>query len=430
MEKKSGLDAEDADRERMKILYTTARFPYPPLRGDQLVPYSRIQHLARRHEITLLSFVERREETDYLQHLAPYCAEVHTVWLPRWRSYASVPAGIISPLPLQVFYYASRVYQRKLLEIVTKQKFDIIHTVLSRAASHTIGVAGPVKVCEMIDAMSLTMKRRAQAAPWPLRLLWRMEAERMRDFEQRICRSFDGVVVVSEADRRELNAPNVTVVPVGADLSSQPGSSPRSWPRSSPRSSPNGHRVIIFTGNFAYHPNQDAAMFLLSDIWPQLRRLLPEARLRIVGNNPSSSLRLAAGLFPDVEVTGFVPDLRQHLLQADVAIAPLRIGGAGMHCKVLEAMACGTPVVASPLVTGIAGQSERDFLVAENATEYVQAVRRILENPGLSAALSENGRRLVAENYSWEKTTERLESFYEELLHRRLSQSAAYAHRN
>lgn len=401
----------------MKILYTTARFPYPPLRGDQLVPFCRIQHLARKHEITLLSFVEGPEEMEYVRHLKPHCVEVHTVLLPRWRSYASMPGGAISSLPLQVLYYSSREYQKRLREILAKRKFDVIHTVLSRPANHTIGIGGMVKVCEMIDALSLTMKRQADAAGWPVQWAWRMEAERMRRFEQRICKSFDGVVVVSEVDRQALNAPNVTVVPVGADVSHRP------------RSSPNGHKVVIFTGNFAYQPNQDAAIFLINEIWPQLRQVLPEARLRIVGNSPGPNLLRVAHQFPEVEVTGFVPDLRQHLLKADVAVAPIRIGGAGMHCKALEAMACGTPVVVSPLVTGIQGLPGEDFLVAADVSEYVQAVRRVLENPGLATALSEKGRRLVAENYSWEKTTERLELLYEELLHRR-SQSTNHAHRN
>src|SRR5260370_41969980 len=228
-------------KTRMKILYTTARFPYPPLRGDQLVPYFRIQQLARKHEITLLSFVEGPEEMEYVRHLKPHCTEVHTVPLPRGRSYASMPMGALSSLPLQVLYYSSPEYQRKLQEILAKRKFDIVHTVLSRPANHTIHVEGVVKVCEMIDAVSLTMKRRADAARGPAQWVWGMEAERMRRFEQRICRSFDGVVVVSEVDRQELNAPNVTVVPVGADVYLRP------------RLAPHGHRVSIFTGNFAFH---------------------------------------------------------------------------------------------------------------------------------------------------------------------------------
>jgi sugar transferase (PEP-CTERM/EpsH1 system associated) len=401
----------------MKILYTTARLPYPPLRGDQVVPYFRIRELARKHEVTLLSFVEAPQEMEYVRELKPYCTEVHTVRLPRWRSYANVSRGAFRDLPLQVLYYSSCEYQRQLQEILAKRKFDVIHTVLSRPAHHTIGIRGTVKVCEMIDALSLTMKRRADAARGPFRWVWKMEAERMRHYEQRICKSFDAVVVLSEIDRQELNAPNVTVVPIGTDVSLQR------------RPSPNGHKVVILTGNFAYCPNEDAAIFLMDEVWPQLRRVLPGMRLRIVGNSPSQNLLAVARQFTDVEVTGFVPDLRQHLLEADVAIAPIRLGGSGMHCKALEAMACGTPVVVSPLVTGIRGLPGRDFLVARNVAEYIEAVQRVLEDPGLARSLSENGRRLVAENYSWEKTTQRLELLYEELLQGH-GQSDNYAHRN
>lgn len=399
----------------MKILYTTARFPYPPLRGDQLVPYFRIRELAKNHEVTLLSFVRGPEDLDHVSELKEYCAEVHTVALRRWQSYVRMSIGAFNPLPLQVTYYSSGEYRRRLREILAKQKFDVVHTVLSRPAHHTMDITGTVKVCEMIDALSLTIRRRASAARWPVRSVWRMEAERMRRFEQRICKSFDGVVVVSEVDRKELNAPNVAVVPLGTDVSVRP------------RSSPNGHRTIIFTGNFDYYPNPDAAGFLITEIWPHLRHVCPGMRLRIVGNNPGPRLIGLAQKFPDVEVTGFVPDLRKYLLEADVAVAPMRLAGGGTHCKALEAMACGTPVVVSPLVTGIKGLPGRDFLVAAEPSEYVQAIRKILESPALATALSENGRRLVVENYSWEKGTEQLESLYGKLLQSRAQAAHACA---
>lgn len=401
----------------MNILYTTARFPYPPLRGDQLVPYFRIKQLSKKHEVTLLSFVESSRDVEHIRELKPYCAEIHTVALSKWQSYARLSKGLLSALPLQVLYYSSCEYERRLHQILAKPKFDLIHTVLSRAAIHTMRVNGGVaKVCEMIDALSLTMRRRADNACGPAQWLWRTEAERMRRFEQSVCKSFDRVLVVSDVDRVQLNAPNVTVVPNGTDISYRPRST-------------NGHKVVILTGNFVYRPNHDAAIFLMNEIWPHLRRALPGTRLRIVGNAPGPSILGLARKFPDVEVTGFVQDLRQYLSEADVAVAPIRLAGGGLHNKALEAMACGTPVVASPYVTGICGSPGKDFLVAQEVPEYVDAVRRVLRDPELAKSLSENGRRLVVENYSWEKTTERLESVYEELLDRR-SRSAGHAYRN
>ena len=321
-----------------------------------------------------------------------------------------------APVASALFYF-SREYQRKLGEILSVGKFDILHTILSRAADHTIGVEGPVKVCEMIDTLSLTMERRATNAVWPAKPFWAREAERMRWYEQRICKNFNGVVVVSEVDREALNAPNVTVIPVGTDFSPRTGSRP------------NGRKVVVVAGNFAYHSNEDAAVFLTTEIWPELRKAVP-GRLRIVGKSPGSRLLRSASQFPDVEVTGFVPDLRQELVEADVAIAPIRLSGGGMHLKALEAMACGIPIVVSDRVTtGIQGQRGKDYLVAETVAEYVQLVGSVLKDPILAEKLSANGRRLIAEKYSWEKTTERLESLYEDLLIRR-SNRANHANRN
>jgi polysaccharide biosynthesis protein PslH len=400
----------------MRILYTTARFPYPPLRGDQLVPYFRIRHLAKRHEITLLSFVQAPDELAYVNELRQYCVDVHTVQLPRWCSYAGMARSVFTSLPFQVSYYSSAVYRRKLTDLVKDRKFDVIHTVLSRPANHTIGITGSIKICEMIDALSLTVRRRAATSTWPARWLWTTEADRMRRFERRVCKAFDGVVVVSEVDYKELDSPNVTVIPLGTDVS----------PKLRPSS--NGHRTIIFTGNFEYYPNPDAAQFLICEIWPELRRVASGLRLKLVGNNPGPKVLRLARQFPDVEVTGFVPDLRQHLAEADVAIAPMRLAGGGTHCKALEAMACGTPVIVSPLVTGIRGKPGRDFLVAANVSEYVEAVCGVLQNPTLAKTLSENGRRLVMQHYSWESTTQQLESLYQKLLQDR--RYTSLAHRN
>jgi len=214
----------------MKILYTTARFRIRLTRGpiNAVLSNSALGAKARDH---VASFVEGPEEKEYIGQLKPYCVEVHTVPLPRWRSYASHGHGCFertafaSPL-----LFLGRV-SRRLQSILAKRKFDVIHTVLARPANHTIGVTSAVKVCEMIDAVSLTMKRRADVARGLAKWVWRMEAERMRRFEQRICKSFDGIVVLSEVDRQELSAPNVTVIPIGTDVSLRP------------RQSPNGHKV-------------------------------------------------------------------------------------------------------------------------------------------------------------------------------------------
>jgi glycosyltransferase involved in cell wall biosynthesis len=370
------------------------------MRGDQIIAFYRIRYLAQRHEVALLSFVESEAEVEQAAELTRHCAAVHTVRLPQWRSVLNMALGFTDGLPLQAHYYASAAFERQLQVLVEGGSFDVVHSVLARVSAPLLGIRGPVRISDMVDALSLTMARRAAASHHLERWVYSLEARRMRDFEQQLCREMEGVIVVSEKDRDYLGAPRVTVIPAGVEIE----------PR--PRPERSGPRTVIFTGNFEYYPNVDAAEFLLREIWPAVRRAVGEARLKIVGNNPPARLARLAEQQPGAEVTGYVEDLAAHLLEADVAVSPVRLGGAGMHRKVLEAMACGTPVVVSPLVTGFRAQPGEDLLVAEDVPGYVAAIRSVLEDPERARRMSERGRRIVAENYSWEGTTRQLEDYY------------------
>jgi sugar transferase (PEP-CTERM/EpsH1 system associated) len=390
----------------VRILFTTARFPFPPMRGDRVVPYHRIKYLSRRHAVSLLSFLESPKDREYIPEMAPYCAEIGTVVLPKWLACWNVATQACRGLPLQVLYYRSFQFRKKLHDLIARRPFDIVHTVLSRIAEHTMGLQNVVKIMDMVDALSLTMERRARFEKGFMSWLYRHEAARMRSFEKRVCSDFDHVIVVSEVDRQHLAAPNVSVIPSGVTLEQRP------------RLPEHGRKTVIFTGFFAYYPNQDAACFLMREILPALRREIAGVRVKIAGADPSREMLRLARASPDVEVTGYVPDLAEHILRADVAVCPLRTGGAGLHLKVLEAMACGTPVVASPLVTGLPARPGEDILFASGVPQYVQAIKQVLGNPEVAQRLSRNGRKLVAEKFNWEASTCQLEQLYEDLLER------------
>ncbi len=401
----------------MKILFTATRLPYHPFRGDTLITYHRIQQLAQRHEVSLLSFIGSRQELDRVSEMAPYCAEIQTVLLPKWRSYTGAALRSYRDLPLQVLYYQSAEYNRKLRELLARNHFDVIHTVLSRGALQTMNVSVPVKVVEMIDALSLTMQRIACTEHYPSRLFFQMEAARMRRFEQLVCSRFDHVLVVSRVDQEHLGASNVSVLPAGAELPQ-------------PRPARNGRPpTVIFSGNLTAWGTRDAAWFVVNDLWPAVRQAVPGARLRIVGLGPPPKLVRMARSMPDVEVTGYVPDLTPYFHEADVALCPVRTAGAGLKRKAVEAMACGVPVVATPELSGVEGRPGEDILLARDVPEYVRAIRDVLTQPELAEKLSVNGRRLVAEKYSWEAATRQLERLYEELRDRK-HPAACDAHRN
>ena len=164
-----------------------------------------------------------------------------------------------------------------------------------------------------------------------------------------------------------------------------------------PYSAPGPH--IVFTGNMDYWPNADAATWFAHEILPELQGKRPGTCFHVVGNRPGPDI-LALAKHPGINVTGRVPDVRPYVAHADVSVGTLRMA-RGVQNKVLEAMALGKPVVASPQAfEGIKAVAGRDLLVADGAAETTAAVLSILngEHPDLGLA----ARAAMERSYSWD----------------------------
>ena len=232
-----------------------------------------------------------------------------------------------------------------------------------------------------------------------------------RHFESWMFAPFDRRVVVAERDRRELRSINPAldweVIPNGVDADwFQPGPEARE------------SATLLFTGNFEYEPNVDAALWLAAELLPGLRKRGLEAQLWLVGHAPPRALRALAG--DRVLVTGRVPDLRPWLQRATLYVCPLR-KGAGIKNKVLEALAAGCPLLATPLsADGIAIEDGRHALLAERDA-FPAAVRRLLDDAALRDSLALAGRQLVESQYSWRQVATRYAGLYQTLASGRTS---------
>jgi glycosyltransferase involved in cell wall biosynthesis len=166
--------------------------------------------------------------------------------------------------------------------------------------------------------------------------------------------------------------------------------------------------LVVFFGVLDYLPNDDAAQYLVEDVFPALKEELPGLQLKLIGPNPSNSLKDAAAR-NGAEVCGFVDDLRPLLAEALAFVCPMR-KGAGMKNKILVAMSMGLPVVATELaMDGIAATEGVHYLKGETPAEISAQVRRLADDPGLAERLGKSGRELVETNYSWDAISERLD---------------------
>jgi glycosyltransferase involved in cell wall biosynthesis len=161
----------------------------------------------------------------------------------------------------------------------------------------------------------------------------------------------------------------------------------------------------------SYPPNVRAARWFADECFPLVQQAVPDAMFVIAGAAPARELRELVER-PAIVVTGFVQSMPETLNRAAVAVAPMR-SGAGIQNKILEAMACGLPLVTTTLgLGGISAARGRDLLVADSAREFADAVVLVLRDPERAHKLGENARARVLAEYSWEHTADAIERVY------------------
>jgi glycosyltransferase involved in cell wall biosynthesis len=157
---------------------------------------------------------------------------------------------------------------------------------------------------------------------------------------------------------------------------------------------------IVFVGLMAYHANVDGMTWFTREIWPAVRKQMPDKVLTVVGANPTPEV-LELRREPHVEVTGTVPDVRPWYAEAFAAIVPLRVG-AGTRLKILESMAAGVPVVSTAVgAEGLDVTHGENILIADGAQEWADALAE-LQDEACRQRLIEGGRRLVRSRYDWD----------------------------
>jgi glycosyltransferase involved in cell wall biosynthesis len=174
--------------------------------------------------------------------------------------------------------------------------------------------------------------------------------------------------------------------------------------------------AILFLGNLSWRPNLDAVQSLLNYIFPAVKKEEPKAELWLVGSEPPSWLFRQAQEQPGVTVHGNVPDVRPFLGQCGVMAVPLRIGG-GSRLKILEALACGTPVVSTKIgAEGLCLQAGKHYLEVDHIDQMAPALLSCLRNPAPGLALAEQGREVTLKHYDWDILAARLEAVWRKCL--------------
>lgn len=383
----------------MRILFVTNRFPGQLVHGDQVRAYHQIRCLAGRHAITLLSFGEVPEDSRWRVEMAACCERVIAVRRHPFGVALRAVAALGSRLPLQVAMYDAVPAVVGLDALLAAARFDLAHVQLARLGPMLRRLSPLPCVVDFIDALSLNMARRAAFDRAPVSWVARMESSRLERYERKICAEAAATAISSAQDRAAVgNFRNLHVVGNGVDLDQFPFVVPRDRGAN-----------VVFIGNLGYFPNVDAASRFALEVMPQLAARVPAARFTLVGARPAPVLRSIAARQHNVDLVGRVSDIHPYLADAAVAVVPLR-AGSGQQLKILEAMAAGTPVVATTLsAAGLQAVDGEHLLIADGADAMADAIARLMSEGGLRERLARQARALIETRYTWKQSALDLE---------------------
>jgi glycosyltransferase involved in cell wall biosynthesis len=368
---------------------------------------------ARGCEVDLACFAEDAAQAANLRRgLGDVCARIEAVVLPRWRSYASTAASLPTRAPMQVAYFRSGEMQRVVARLVAERRYDVVYTHLIRMAEYARRLPLP-KAMGVQISQALNLRRMVEHARDPMRrTFYQIETAKVRPYEAAVCADFDRVFLCGPADIEEIArtapVPNALVCPHGQDVP----------PLERVQRAERQPGAVVISGVMSTYTNVNAACWFAQEIFPRVLARHPEASFWIVGRNPQRPVQALARP-PRVVVTGEVPDVYDWLCRAEVAVAPLRIG-AGMQNKVVQAMACELPVVATAVANeGIGATPDQHLLVRDDLEGFADGVAGLLADASARARLGAAARGFVEAHWTWEAHFERMLEVFREISARR-----------
>jgi polysaccharide biosynthesis protein PslH len=407
-----GPDEQRAtDDARRRVLVCT---PFPPrldARHGGKATAQLLLRLAERHDIGLLCL--RGDGDDPVDPvIADRCEYVEEVphtpvgRMPRRLVWA---LGVLRGLPPWATDCRSADYAARLERVLGEWRPEIVEIHLQVMAQY-VGAAERRNLPRILveyDPGSAWAHELLTRTRGPRRLLRHVEVAAWRRYERATRPSFDTIVVFAERDvaavQPTAGGALILKIAYAVDVPSR---------RLDPEGS--GPPTVLFVGGFAHHPNIDAALWLARSIFPRILERVPGARLEIVGHEPGPEIRaLAAGA---VSVHASVPDVTPYLDRAAVVVAPIRIGGS-MRMKVVEALALGKALVATPRAAeGVEAIPGEEFLLAADDDELVDAIAGLLLDRDRRRALGERARSWAETNLGWDRGVEDFERLYAELV--------------
>lgn len=386
----------------MRILFLSQRVPDPPNKGDKIRSHHLARRLARNHELHVACLLDDLGETSDADVMRGWAASGHTALRRPIQSIVEGSLCVMHGEPISAGWFFHRGLAQEVQRLLSERRFDVVWCYCSSMARYVSTFRG-ARVLDFVDVDSEKWRQYAERSSYPKRAVYSLEHRLLRKYEARLMSDFDRTVVISPAEKRALeDNPGIErtrVIANGVDFAL--------WSEREPSAT---SEDLVFVGALDYFANAEGIIGFARNVFPAIRRRSPGTRLKVVGRRPGEDV-LALRSIEGVDVIGEVPDARPFVWNSGVVVVPLHIA-QGLQNKVLEAMAAGVPVVASPAaLRGLDGQGSAKVPArcARSDEEFVEGTIDLLQNREQARALADEAKCLVAERFSWDKAAKEME---------------------
>jgi glycosyltransferase involved in cell wall biosynthesis len=377
------------------VLLIYKEFPAPSVghAGGKAV-FRVVEFLHRRgHRVALVTRV-RANERSLIDETRPFCDRIYTV-----PHHTALPG-----LKILAFVRSYLALRRAAKRALAEVRPDFVHVEVTQTAFTILGLERPFTSFRPLDVNWFLLGQQAAQAHGVRRWAFTLGSGVLHRVEPWVYRRYDLIATISEGDRR-LVAPYcvsrpLLILPLSPSVHLAQDLQPIVPP------GPN----VLFVGAMYRAFNVQGVQWFLDQVWPGVLAHVPQARFYVVGYDPPQAI-LDRHDGEHVFIVGFAEELAPWYRAAAVSVSPLLVAG-GLLQKVIDALATGTPVVATSMSNhGVGAVSGDHLLLADAASDFSAAIVRLLQDPSERARLGRAGQQFVSERYNldnalwqWETT--------------------------
>lgn len=392
----------------MKILWVSIETPFPANTGGRLGIWNRLKRLAAEHEIYYFYTYDKEDEA-YIPELEELCTQVVSV-----RRTKSI--GLIGRMIEYPYTVASRCMpelEKAILDCVEENGIELINVDFPHMCAVVRKAADKYQIPVVLNEHNIEWKVYRQisrsAASVLKRIAYGVDSWRLKWYEERIVKKLKpaGITFVSRenmAEYADWMAPSyakLKLVPVGIDTDVKCAAA-----------DPNVKNIAFF-GKMNYEPNMEGAMWFAQEIFPLIKRSVPDAKLYLVGRDPADSVTALSS--EDVIVTGTVPEVRSYYENANLVVIPL-LHGDGVKIKLLEAISYGRQIVStSKGVEGTDFATNALIPTADQAEQFAQLCVERLRTPEQFSEEADKAFDYCMQNYTWDGICKNYSDYLSEL---------------